>query len=47
MNPAPERSSPGRIRNPAGKKEKRPKLNRTLLMGDRFNLGSICLALAE
>jgi hypothetical protein len=27
MNPAPERSSPGRIRNPPGKKEKRPKLN--------------------
>jgi len=29
VNPAPEQSSPGRINNPLGKKEKRPKLNRT------------------
>jgi predicted metal-dependent phosphoesterase TrpH len=30
MNLAPERSSPGRIRNPPGQKEKRPKLKRVL-----------------
>jgi hypothetical protein len=32
MNPAPERSSPGRIRNPPGEKEKRQKLKHTPIL---------------
>ncbi len=34
MNLAPERSSPGRIRNPPGKIEKRPTLNHALTCSD-------------